>query len=182
MPAKLLFHSPCFDGIASAVIASDYLRNHQGWPELELQHVNYDIRAQWLEQRFEGDVAIVDFLFHPDASFWADHHPTTFLRPELRDQALASDRPFLYDNTAGSCAGLLWRRLPQNDRFRELVVWAEKIDAARYESVEEALGSEYPAIQITPSPTLSDEGYPEHLVRMLGEKSLEETAGLPRSE
>lgn len=177
--AKLLFHSPCFDGIVSAVIASDYLRRHQDWPEMELQSVNYDIRSEWLAQRFEGQTAIVDFLFHPEASFWADHHPTTFLTPELKQEALASDRPFIYDNTAGSCAGLLWRRLPQNERFRELVVWAEKIDAARYESVEEALGSEYPAIKITRSLTLSERGYPEGLVLSLSRLSLEETAELP---
>src|SRR5438105_10080139 len=140
--AKLLFHSPCFDGIVSAVLTCDYLRTHRCWADVELQRVNYDVRAEWTTRRFEGPLAIVDFLFHPDAEFWADHHRTTFLSEDFRRQfeSVGDDR-FLYDACADSCAGLLWRylgeRSQRNERYADLVAWAEKIDAARYDSVDE---------------------------------------------
>ncbi|HUP62769.1 MAG TPA: hypothetical protein VNA69_20380 [Thermoanaerobaculia bacterium] len=183
--ARLLFHSPCFDGIVSAVIAADYLCRGAQWGELEIADVNYDIQKIWLSTRFEARTAVVDFLYHPDAAFWADHHRSTFLNDDMRrDFARRSDRHIVYDHQADSCAGLLWRHLHatasyRNPHFAELVLWAEKIDAARYESVEEALSFEHPALQISASMALSTNGYSEFLVRALSEQSLEEVSMLP---
>src|ERR1041384_7398682 len=112
--AKLLFHSPCFDGIVSAVLAGDFLRNAEHWDEIELQPVNYDLNRQWTTFAFEGRAAIVAFLFHPDARFWADHQRASFLGEDFRGEFLARrDGHFIYDDRADSCAGLLWRTLQQ---------------------------------------------------------------------
>lgn len=179
--AKLLFHSPCFDGVVSAVVALDYLRQHEQWGVVDTVHVNYDARESWLEQRFETPTAIVDFLYHPDASFWADHHRSAFVTAELRRHFESrAGTSFLYDATADSCAGLLWRRLPyRNERFAELVRWAEKIDAARYESVDEALSFAHPALRISASLAFGGPGASEQLVRELTERSLAEVSELP---
>lgn len=183
--ATLLFHSPCFDGIASAVITCDFLRSREGWPEPELRHVNYDLKTTWLAERFPQPTAVVDFLYHPDAAFWADHHRTTFLSSEMRlDFERRRGLRILYDSTADSCAGLLWRDLNsnfsyRNDRFTELVIWAEKIDAARYESVAEAFSLDPPALKISISLALATEGYSEMLVQRLSELSLDDVSRLP---
>lgn len=180
--AKLLFHSPCFDGIVSAVIAGDFLRRHEHWVELELEPVNYDLNARWVDLHFDGPVAIVDFLFHPDASFWVDHHRTSFLTASLRREYLErrSER-FIYDDRADSCAGLLWRRLFdlyrwRNERYAELVSWAEKIDSARYATVAEAFAFHHPALKISMTLALSDDDYCRWLVRSLTDQPLADVA------
>jgi hypothetical protein len=183
--SKLLFHSPCFDGIVSAVLASDFLQHREQWSDIECTHVNYDARETWLTRRLESRTAIVDFLYHPDASFWADHHSSTFLTDDVRrDFESRKERLFIYDRNADSCAGLLWRRFLgtvgyRNPALAELVVWAEKIDAARYESVEEALSFVHPALQISASLAMSTNGYSEFLVRSLAAHPLDAVSNMP---
>ncbi|HVR40929.1 MAG TPA: hypothetical protein VMU84_17690, partial [Thermoanaerobaculia bacterium] len=169
------------DGIASAVLAIDFLRNVEGWSGIDAEHVNYDVRASWLTTRFHEPTAIVDFLYHPDAVFWADHHRTTFLNSSVeRHFRERESDSIIYDAKAGSCAGLLWRRLSYRDpRRAELVEWAEKIDAARYESVEEALSFAHPALRISVSLARATDGYSERLVALLSEHSVSEVAGEP---
>jgi hypothetical protein len=74
---RLYFHSPCFDGIASAVLAWDFLEERSGWRTPALHPVNYDVRQTWLEKLLDRPAAVVDFLYHPDVEFWADHHLTS---------------------------------------------------------------------------------------------------------
>jgi hypothetical protein len=184
--AKLLFHSPCFDGIVSAVLVLDYLQHHEQWGEVECVRVNYDHRDAWLATRFTERTAVVDFLYHPDAVFWADHHRSAFLTAEMRTDFLERNdaAALIYDPDFDSCAGLLWCHLAEyasyrNDRFAELVRWAEKIDAARYDSVDEALSFSHPALQISASLALGSDGYSESLVHLLSARSLEEVSETP---
>lgn len=182
--ARLLFHSPCFDGIVSAVLTSDYLRRHQSWGEIEYNQVSYDVRDQWLSTSLDGQTAVVDFLYHPDAVFWADHHGTAFLNPQVRTHfQTRTDGELIFDESADSCAGLLWRYFAdhagyRNECFAELVHWAEKIDAARYDSVDEALSFAHPALQISASLSGAN-GHTEALASALAERSLEEVSRMP---
>src|SRR5258707_5892719 len=155
--ASLYFHSPCFDGIASSVLTLDFLETSQNWTFEELLAVNYDSRIGWLSSSRRKPFAVVDFLYHPDADFWADHHQTTFLKPSLKQHFEEQNNSYLiYNSKSGSCAKLLWRVLAQrfdyqNRCFAELVKWADKIDSARYVSVEEAIIGPYPALNINRS-------------------------------
>lgn len=156
---SLYFHSPCFDGIVSAVLAWDFLAVRDGWTDPTLRPVNYDRRETWLSEGLEQPAAVVDFLYHPDCEFWADHHPTTFLTDTARDDfEKRKNARLTYDCVAASCATLLWERLykefgHRDVRYIELVRWADKIDSARYDSVEEAMMSGTPAL----SPLCQDE-------------------------
>src|SRR2546427_6032818 len=108
---KIYFHSPCFDGVVSAVLVWDFLEKRDGWVNTLLRTVNYGQRDLWLSERLEEPCAVVDFLYHPGAQFWADHHPTAFLTAAAqRDFDNREDSRLIYDATADSCAGLLWRR------------------------------------------------------------------------
>ena len=90
--------------------------------------------------------AIVDFHFHPGAEYWFDHHPTTFLDEDLRAAWSPSER-WMWDETSPSC-------LPHDgprraswgyevpERFREMARWSDVVDAARYESVDQAIYGE----------------------------------------
>jgi hypothetical protein len=178
----LFYHSPCFDGIVSAVLACDFAEVTGLWRRTSLHPVNYDARLTWLSP-LPGPAAVVDFLYHPDAQLWADHHVSTFIDEASRESfARRTDALAVYDSRAPSCAGLLWRHLHaafghRNGTYETLVRWAEKIDAADYVSVDEAMFSTEPAIRIGAS--LADPvpaGYTQRLVAALRHAPLEEVA------
>lgn len=180
---KLYFHSPCFDGIASATIARGYLTTHLAWPEPELSVASYDLRGQWASMQLSAHTAVVDFLFHPEAAFWADHHPTAFLQPRWAQAARERRGSWIYDATAPSCAGLLQRWLQERDladeRLAPLARWADKIDAADYRDVEEAIRPKEPALRIAASLAAASESDCVALVRALSSQSIDEVAREP---
>lgn len=178
----LFYHSPCFDGIVSAVLACDFAEATGLWRRTSLHPVNYDARSTWLSP-LPGPAAVVDFLYHPNAMLWADHHVSTFMDEALRESFLRrTDALVVYDSQARSCAGLLWRHLHavfghRNGAYETLVRWADKIDAADYASVDEAMFSTEPAIRIScslaePVPA----GYTQRLVGALRHAPAEEVA------
>ena len=69
MRGHIYFHCPCFDGIVSAALASDFLESRQGWHEVSLRGVNYHLKNESLAISLEKPAAVVDFLYHPDADF-----------------------------------------------------------------------------------------------------------------
>ena len=147
----LYFHAPCFDGAASAAMMWDFLAARFGEVEPELHPVGYDVRTTWLATPLPQHAAVVDFLFHPDAAVWVDHHATSFLSPHVRRLFKTAPRGrFYFDALAPSCARVIWdlvfrRDAARRERFAGLAMWADKIDAARYESVEEAVLGRAPA-------------------------------------
>jgi hypothetical protein len=184
--AHLYFHSPCFDGIASCVLAWDFLESSQGWSIEEIHSVNYDSRSTWLSSALVKPSAIVDFLYHPQAQFWADHHATTFLSEEAKEDFERRKSSWLiYDKRSGSCALLLWNHLGdafgyRNPNYEKLVEWADKIDSARYASVEEAVFGSQPALLINASLAINDgKAYCTDLVRVFRRETLDHVAELP---
>jgi len=168
------------------VLTWDFLETREGWGQVTLHPVNYHLGDGWLASSLEEPSAVVDFLYHPQAAFWADHHLTTFLTTQAREDFESRQGPALvYDPSAGSCAGLLWRHLAagfgyRNPRYEQLVAWAEKTDAARYDSVEEAILPSSPALRISAGLALDGrEEYCEGLVGALRRMTLEEVANLP---
>ena len=180
-------HFPCFDGVVSAVLASEYLKRKQGAETEQFVPVNYADRETWLASSLAKPAAVVDFLYHPDAAFWADHHSTTFLNAAMEERFRQSgSADLLYDPEATSCAEVIWRksyRLLREPRFREMVDWAPRIDGARYETVKDAVLGEAPALQINLS-LMQDSSvdYCRFLVEGLRSKSLAEVAASPRVE
>jgi hypothetical protein len=178
-------HFPCFDGTISAVLAALFLQQSRGWRIASLYPLNYAQQNQWLQLRLPPHSAVVDFLYHPQAEFWADHHSTSFLTPQCRAdfESRRSDSLF-YDDRSGSCASLLWRNLGPffrgDDRLEEMVCWAEKIDSAAYESVQEALSGSEPALVLSRSLAIdADARYLSFLVKRLQRRSLAEVAAQP---
>jgi hypothetical protein len=182
----LFFHSPCFDGIVSAVLTHDFLSlNHTACPVV-LHPVNYHLNETWATTKLDKPCAVVDFLYHPDAQIWFDHHSTTFLGPALKDDFLRRQSPMLvYDPAFSSCALLLWNKL---DGIRNLegkhlakVEAADRIDSARYGSPEEAVFSDAPAMRINASLAIGEEleEYSKRLVVELRSHTLDEAGNLP---
>lgn len=188
MPGEctIYFHAPCFDGIVSAVLMWDFLSSAGKYREIQLDGVNYDLKERWLSDRLRKPCAVVDFLYHPDVEYWADHHVTTFLTESAEVHFRRRHTPRLvYDSTAPSCARLLWRHLRtafgyRNRRYGELVAWADITDSARYTDAAQAIRSAEPALMINASLALTrDDSYSEELVRRLRHMPFEDVARLP---
>lgn len=183
--ATIYLHFPCFDGIVSGALAILLLGNLRGWRFDAIHGVNYDLQSNWLNTRLADHNCVVDFLYHPQAEFWCDHHTTTFLDSTLRADFAARPNPLrIYNQESPSTARLLWNKaaeaLRREDRLEEMVKWADKIDAANYDDVNQALFGTHPALQISRSLAVdADSNYCDLLVRGLCNLSLRDLANHP---
>lgn len=151
-PLWIRYHRD-FDGMCSAAILMHLLRDHRG-ERVRLRSVNYDQRTDWDSFSQNERFAVVDFHFHPRAEYWFDHHPTTFLTPELRAAYEPNER-WAWDESSPSCPPLIIRHAKEHwgleveERFHDMSHWSDIVDAARFESVEQALFGEDPALRIS---------------------------------
>ncbi|MCX5745439.1 MAG: phosphoesterase [Proteobacteria bacterium] len=153
---KIFFHDACFDGTTSAALFATFYRDVVD-PGATIVPVGMTHRDG---DPFEtvvldgDDHACVDFRFcaDPKMRWWFDHHATAFQPPALREvfeQASRATR--IFDPAAPSCAGLMARALAAGwdwhppARLVSAVAWADVIDAARFESAEEAVALTNPA-------------------------------------
>ncbi len=169
-----------FDGMVSAAILANLLRGRG--ENVAWRGVNYDQRTDWGNFELGKRFAIVDFHFHPRAEYWFDHHPTTFLTPELRTQYRPSER-WRWDEFSPSCpplilrhAGEHWAYAPSG-RFQEMSRWSDLIDAALFEDVDQALFGDDPALRLSRALTAApDPDWSDTLVRDMIDGTLEEVA------
>ena len=186
-PLRIHYHRD-FDGMVSAAVLAVVLGEVRGETDVRWASVNYDQRKDWDGFSRDERFAIVDFHFHPRAEYWFDHHPTTFLTPELRAQYEPSER-WNWDETSPSCPPLILRHAGRHwsyeppERFLEMARWSDVIDAARFESVDQAVFGDQAALRISraltvaPSPEWIDE-----LVGAMTRGTLEEVASRPELE
>ena len=185
--ATLYFHYPCFDGLVSAVLAWEFLEQHHGWNVCDFRPVDYTMQHSWLSSDLKTPCAVVDFLYHPSVAFWADHHQTSMLTKAVDEdfEDRRSRECLLFDPRARSCASLIFRHLRRymvdKPHFKEMVVWAEKIDSAAYSSVDEAILGDAPALRISRTLSMEDEAgaeYAQFLLRQLRDHDLTYVADL----
>ncbi len=167
-------------------MTADFLENRQGWTLNQLIPASYEARSGWLSHELLTPCAVVDFLYHPQAVFWADHHGTTFLSEEAkRDFERRRGTWLVYDYHSGSCACLLRNHFAEcfsftDSRYEEMVEWADKIDSARYASVEEAILGDAPALRIRASLAGGNgQEFSKQLVNELRLNTLDQVAQLP---
>jgi hypothetical protein len=179
-PLTIRYHRD-FDGMVSAAILAKILRDRFE-EKVEWRSVNYDQRKDWENFERGRRIAIVDFHFHPRAEYWFDHHPTTFLTPELRAAYEPSDR-WQWDETSPSCPPLILRHAAEHwgfetpERFREMAHWSNMIDAAQFKSIDEALFADDPAMRISRALAASpDADWTDVLVGAMTEETLETVA------
>ena len=148
-----------FDGMVSAAVLASIL-GERGEEDQHLTSVNYDQRTDWSSFGQGTRFAIVDFHFHPGAEYWFDHHPTTFLDEDLRAAYSPSER-WMWDETSPSCPPMIlahaerWWGYEVPERFREMARWSDVVDAARYESVDQAIFGDTAALRIARSLTVA---------------------------
>jgi len=125
-----------FDGVVSAAMLVSLLSTAP-----QLYPVDYHLKANWASMDLGKPAAIVDFLFHPDAALWIDHHVDPFIIPEWKYIAL-QQQFYVWDLTALSCPPLIDRVFQFTGNLRKhfapYIHWSSIIDSARYESPQAA--------------------------------------------
>lgn len=151
MTYDIYFHDD-FDGVAASAVMLNFLRS-RGDDIKGYFPVTFDIEPKWPRLRFKRPAIIVDFLYHPRAAFWFDHHPTTFLKPEWRKRFRPTK--FCRWNTRYfSCCHLMLDTLAKHFGYRppgylrELARWLDVIDGARYKSARQTIEKKEPALQL----------------------------------
>jgi hypothetical protein len=134
---NLYFHSRCFDGVVSAALVTDCLRDYNDYNYFP---VNYHLKNEWLSTTLESPSCIVDFLYHHNADLFWDHHDTTFLHNDVeKDYNKRTGRYIKWDPTKESCAELIFETFNKPAKHDRIVKWAHIIDGARYKDPDEAV-------------------------------------------
>jgi hypothetical protein len=158
-----------------------------------LEHVSYDVLPKWeKENYFSGltkkgiKIAITDFMFHPAADIWFDHHNAPFKKEEWQKEF--KEAPFkrwqpeyksCTHQVLDACVRELKYKAPRH--IKELMKWADIIDGAGYKSARQALTLTIPAIGLTRAiGALESTGKPlVGIVRALQSGGIAEAADLP---
>jgi hypothetical protein len=153
-------HGHCFDGMASAALFTWLYRSVEGSNASFAYHAcDYGpseggVPSGWLNG---DDNAVLDYRYStsPALSWYFDHHATAF--QGAGDREHYDRRRGLrgaYDGAYSSCTKLIAdsaRReygLAVPDHMLSLVAWADRIDAARFADVREAVDRKDPVLQL----------------------------------
>jgi oligoribonuclease NrnB/cAMP/cGMP phosphodiesterase (DHH superfamily) len=195
MKYDIYFHND-FDGRASAAVMLAFLRSC-GDQIAHFTPVNYDLTQQWLDPNFfkkhklfkgpRNPAIIVDFIYHPAAAFWFDHHPTTFKRDDWRKKFKPDKFHQLQPHYLSNCH-LTYTALKQDfgwkpeKHFVELVKWLDVIDGARYRSSKQTLELKEPALEVDAFIDETDHNKKETvaIIKLLSEKPLSTIAKMPK--
>jgi len=182
----IYLHKGCFDGVTSGALALWLLRKQGGDANPVFVPIDYDESATWLAQSLGSGSCVVDFLYHPSATYWWDHHGNPFRLPQWRKEYELRISPFIsWDPSAKSCAGLMVRALTAAEfkipiHLRRTADWADQIDSASYPTPEDAVVKPSPARQLALSLRVdSTAAYHTALAQALIETDVEEVVLRP---
>ena len=176
-----------FDGLCSAALFSVLLDSLFDTSQMQFLYVDvdYDVKDRWLQNPLHKPNAVLDFLYHPDADWWFDHHVSTFLEPAHRKRYKNGPRQF-WDIDYDSCPGLLRQHFlnyyplfgqANLDRFSEWIHWSNVIDGAKYSSPSEVFDYRHPCLQINASLAREpDSSFFRFLIEEIRHKSPDEVA------
>jgi nanoRNase/pAp phosphatase (c-di-AMP/oligoRNAs hydrolase) len=183
MPRFCAYYHRDFDGVVSAALVLRWFKKEQQAEVNELRAVDYG--EPWSERQLTKPNVVVDFLYHPDATYFWDHHSSPFLSSKwsshYEERKKRKDTVW-WDPARPSCASLIADTLPSLDLdpdVSELVQWATRIDAARYSSVDQVFAAEAPALQLNLALVSAPDDFYASVVRLLVENPLHSAAKSP---
>jgi hypothetical protein len=159
---RIFFHDACFDGTAAAALFASFYRSVID-PDVRIEPVGmiHKDGDPFAETSFDADDhACVDFRFcgNPRMRWWFDHHATAFQPSVLRERFDSADvtqrATWVFDASAPSCTGLLARELLRGwsfrapEHLRDVITWADTIDAASFPTAAAATALDEPAQQV----------------------------------
>ncbi len=178
---RSLYYHRDFDGTVSAAMLISVCKK-----PLRLYPVDYHLKRMWASKRLEKRAAIVDFLFHPDAILWIDHHADPFVVPSWKSKA-AHSRFHVWDTRAPSCPPLVSEALPfptdLQQHFAPYIHSSSIIDSASYESAEDATDLSNPFLLVSEVLALpSTNGLSNLIAREMARNDVHAVLSHPRVE
>lgn len=159
---NVYFHKD-FDGFVAAAL---FLRINDesqliGAVSPSLNAVDYSIKETWLKTKLSQPSVVIDFLYHPRAEWWFDHHVSTFLNEKHKEKYQNSEKQY-WNIKAPSCAALIKDNLQQScslfmssddysrivNSFSDWIYWSDIIDNAKYENPAQVVELNHPCLQI----------------------------------
>lgn len=193
MKLQIFYHGNCFDGAASAAIMYRFFRqkiDKEAPIALRpMMHRGEDPYGDDHDACFNADVnAVVDYRYSPSSrlTWWCDHHQSAFMKPDHKAAfENSTSATHCFDPTAPSCAGMMLRWLEKEHEFdgaffKDLIRWADLIDAARFESPDQAVALQEPALQMMAVFERADQSLLNWAVEQLAIKTLKQVYGAPR--
>ncbi len=182
-------HGHCFDGLASAVMFTRLLQS-TGASDVRFEYRACGYGAGQLRPDLKvlsGDEnAILDYRYYGSdkLTWYFDHHRTAFYSDS--DQSdfegrRAGGRMF-FDPAYSSCTKLVADIGRERFGFMdpaldELVAWADRVDAARFDTAEQAVDRNDPVMQlVSVVEHYGDDAFLNRLVPELSQKSLHDVA------
>lgn len=191
MKVVVATHGHCFDGLASAAVFTQLLKEQVGAGAEFCYHAcGYGIGQKTAsEELFTGDEnAILDYRLTatPRLTWFFDHHRTAF--PSDVEKAFFAERAgkgrFFYDSDYSSCTKMIYEigkaEFGLKHNLDELVHWADIIDTAGFESAAKAIDRSNPVMQlVTVTEHYGNDGFVAAMVAQLLSRPLAEVAKLP---
>ncbi len=198
MKVVVATHGHCFDGLASAVVFTKFIRYlHDNGALTKAQSADklqfeYHACGYGHGQKtcgpavLTGDInSILDYRFcaHERVNWYFDHHRTAFGTQEDRaffDQRASSGRYF-FEPDYSSCTQLIADVAKRNFGFvsdlGELIQWADLIDSAKFPSADAAIDRSIPEMQLASVVEQhGNDGFIADIVSQLESTSLAEVA------
>jgi len=151
MVYHLYFHND-FDGRASAAILLAFFRS-RGDSIAGFHPMDFHLKPRWARFKFKQPAIIVDFIYHPKAEWWFDHHQTSFIRSSWQKK-FRQDKFHKWNSKYPSCTSLVLDSLKKDfglkppAHLKELAKWLDVIDAARFRSARQAVEFKEPALKL----------------------------------
>jgi hypothetical protein len=182
-------HGHCFDGLASAVIFTRLMRSlAPGQFAFEYRGCGYGAGQQRADESvLTGDQnAILDYRYSNSSklTWYFDHHRTAFAGEADRGdfEGKRDGGQMFFDPAYSSCTKLVADVARERFGFGdpaldELVAWADRVDAARFESAEQAVDRQNPIMQlVSVVEHYGDDAFLNKLVPEFAAKPLSEVA------
>jgi hypothetical protein len=163
MPFLTIYFHKDFDGFVATALFMRINEHSQliGAETVTFKPVDYELKKFWLKTDLDKPNVVIDFLYHPQADWWFDHHTSTFIKESHKIKYQNSEKQF-WDVNSPSCADLIKKNLFSLsslfftheefctivDEFKEWIYWCDIIDNAKYENPAQIIELNNPCLQI----------------------------------
>lgn len=144
---RIYYHND-LDGVMSAVMYAKLLKESNPGLIFHYSSVNYGT-TNWetssIVDKYNSDIIIVDFKYHPHAAMWFDHHYANIdIVEELKSKGIVV--PGRFDPTAPSCTNVIYNMEGRNkyideDLIKKLVTEVDMIDSAGFKTLDDVYGN-----------------------------------------
>ncbi len=142
MKYHVYFHDD-FDGMVSGLVMFDFMKS-RGDGIASFNPINFtpNLKNNWAKFKFKEPFILLDFMYHPKAAWWFDHHETSFINQDWKEK-YTDDETHAFDISYKSACSLVLAYLKKKYKYQaskniqNLVRWGDLIDSAGYKNARQ---------------------------------------------